>query len=299
MSRTKLMLRGGGEVNLCSRVRGFLQRKEKANRTKTNPHILIFKPCTSFISFKKNGGNPLHPKGEKSLPLVFQRYWNPPGGPWLPERGGRGGQRQSCLPPSSCPQRVFVYCRSPSRAESAGPGAPGRETPPPACKNWSWDHPGLHTFGPSPARPAPQLQQGLAALTERTQLRAPLGLPCSNRWGRGSSSVSVPGIEHPGAPSPEQPLHGVPLRVMNGSFAWREALGKMFWLQLRTITLAQSYELIIGSPKSPLCFLNSSAFVLLILGGCSLTLPVPFPGRYLAWSKSKEQTEISFNPLYC
>lgn len=61
-------------MNLCGRVSGFPQRQEKANRTKIKIHILLIKPCISFISFRKNGGNPLHPKKEKSLPLIFPRY---------------------------------------------------------------------------------------------------------------------------------------------------------------------------------------------------------------------------------
>lgn len=47
------MLRGGVGSEPCSQVRAFLQREEKAKRTKRKIHILLIKPCISSITFKK------------------------------------------------------------------------------------------------------------------------------------------------------------------------------------------------------------------------------------------------------
>lgn len=260
-------------MNICSWVRGFLQREEKANRTKIKIHILLIKPCISFISFKKNDGNPLHPKGEKSLPLIFCRYWNLPGGLWPPERGMSGREGTAAaeqLTPILLPS--VAICILPvtilSRAECVGPGAPGRASPgklPRLRAKIGAEETQiffiglvllLHVLPFSCARVRHPWQR-------EPNCNPPSGMSCSNHWVRGSRRASVPGADRPWGQSPEHaafaPEHSVPLRVTNGSFALREALGKsLCQLQLKTVTPTQSYELIIGNPKSPLSVVSKA-----------------------------------------
>jgi len=106
-------------VNLCGQVRGFLQR-EKASRTKTKIHLILIKPCISFNTFKKNGGNPVHLRERNPFrdTEICPEVRDPRRKACL---GGRGAQRQGCLLPSSfygaqCPLKISNSSFTPREA---------------------------------------------------------------------------------------------------------------------------------------------------------------------------------------
>ena len=176
------MLRGGVGSEPLRPGERLPSQGGEGKQAKIKIHTLLIKPRNSLISFKKNGGNPLHPKGEKSL---FSRISKIPKSAWRSvtpgERHvweGRESSSRAAYPhPPALRRYSYTASHHPLKGRVCWPRSPwqsqSRETPPLACKNWSRGDPGLHRFGPSPARPAPQLHRGRAPLAEETKLQFP------------------------------------------------------------------------------------------------------------------------------